>query len=102
MPMTREEHEAILAKLLDAELPHSERTEMLQSLRADYGSVLNEFEEFTKNTEKLQKDNADLVLSNSKLFRQIGIQDDPNMLKQEEEKQLSETITLEALENSPN
>lgn len=101
MPMSKEEHEELLAKLLDSETPLSERTDILQNLRADYGSVLSDFDDFTKKTEKLERDNSDLVLSNSKLFRQIGIQDDPNVQKQEDEKQFSETVTLEALENNP-
>jgi hypothetical protein len=98
MPMTRDEHEALITELLTADLEHSRRTEILQSLRADYSNVLGDFENLTKNGEKLQKDNDDLVRANSMLFRQAGIVGQPEKEKHEEKKEFSETVTLEELE----
>lgn len=94
MPMSREEYEELLGKLNNAELPHSERTELLQTLRADYSNVIGDHEKMSADIEKIQKDNADLVLSNSKLFREVGLKSDPKDTEPDE-KEFSETITLE-------
>ena len=98
MPMDREKHEDILTKLLDSELPVSEKTELLQELRVDYQNVVTDFESLNETKSKLEKDNSDLVLSNSKLFRQIGIDSDEGLKEKENEKEFSETVTLESLE----
>lgn len=100
MPMERERHEEILNKLLDRDLEQSERTELLQELRADYSNVLSEFKEHTEKIEKLQKDNDDLIVSNSKLFRQIGTQDDEELSEKEEQKNFSEEVTISQLEEN--
>lgn len=99
MPMLRDDHETLLNELLTPDLEQSRRTEILQLLRTDYGTVLADFDGLTKTKTKLEKDNSDLVVSNSQLFRQIGIigGDDKSKQKQEE-KTLSETITIEGLE----
>lgn len=97
MPMTRDEHEALLNELLLPDLGHTRRTEILTSLRTDYTSVHTDFENLTTSNTRLQNDNADLIVSNSKLFRQAGIVGNEGKQK-EEEKQLSETITIEELE----
>lgn len=98
MPMPRDDHEALLNELLLPDLEHTRRTEILQQLRTDYGTVLTDFDGLTKQTEKLQKENSDLVVSNSMLFRKIGTQDDPNRQQKEEKKEFSETVTIEQLE----
>ena len=94
--MDRETHEAILNELLNPEIEQSRRTELLQELRVDYGSVITDHSELTKTNEKLQSDNSDLVVSNSKLFRQIGITDQKDN-EEVKEKEFSETVTLEWL-----
>lgn len=96
MPMDRETHETILNELLNPEIEQSRRTELLQELRVDYGSVITDHSELTQTNEKLQADNSDLVISNSKLFRQIGITDQKDN-EEVKEKEFSETITLEGL-----
>ena len=96
MPMDRETHEAILNELLNPEIEQSKRTELLQELRVDYGSVITDHSELTQTNEKLQADNSDLVISNSKLFRQIGITDQKDN-EEVKEKEFSETVTLEGL-----
>ncbi|QRD99289.1 scaffolding protein [Bacillus phage Arbo1] len=96
MPLEPEKHEEILNLLLDPELPQSERTEALQQLRVNYGSFVSEYNDLTKSHEKLAAEKDDLIVSNSKLFRQIGLTD-----KQEEDHKkadVSETITIEDLE----
>lgn len=99
MPMTKEEHEALLNELLSTDLEQSRRTEILQSLRVDYGKVHSDFDGLTTSNQKLQSNNDDLIVSNSKLFRQLGIVGgDEQMKKKEEEQTFSETITLEQLE----
>lgn len=94
--MEREKHEAILNELLNPEIEQSRRTELLQELRVDYGSVITDYTELKQSNEKLQADNSDLVVSNSKLFRQIGLTD-TNEKEEVKEKEFSETVTLESL-----
>jgi hypothetical protein len=98
MPIPREEHEAILNDLLNPELEHSKRTELLQLLRVSHSKDSDEFSVHTQTIDKLTKDNADLVISNSKLFRQIGVTGDGAPKKEEVQKEFSETITLEQIE----
>lgn len=100
MPMDREKYEDLLSELLTPELEHSRKTEILQELRADYSGVLTDFDEFSKTTQRLQKDNEDLIISNSKLFRQAGIVGNEDKIEEIKEKEFSETITLEALEKT--
>lgn len=100
MPMSKEEHEKLLTELLTPDLEQSRRTEILQELRTDYGTVHADFDNLTTSNTKLQANNDDLIVSNSKLFRQLGIVGgNEEMKKQEEQKTFSETITLESLEN---
>lgn len=94
--MERDKHEAILNELLNPEIEQSRRTELLQELRVDYGSVITDYTELKQSNEKLQADNSDLVVSNSKLFRQIGLTD-TNEKEEVKEKEFSETVTLESL-----
>jgi regulator of replication initiation timing len=97
--MAREEHEALLNELLGSELEQSRRTEILQQLRVDYTDVHTQFTEISQSNKKLQTDNDDLVISNSKLFRQLGVVGgNPEEKKKEEVKEFSETVTIEALE----
>lgn len=97
MPMPRDEHEALLNELLDGEIEMSRKTDILSTLRADYTGVQTEFADLTKNNEKLLTDNNDLIVSNSKLFRQIGVvgTDKEEVI---EKKEFSETVTIEQLE----
>lgn len=97
-PMERDAHENLLAELLSADLEHSRKTDILQQLRADYSGVLTDFQELNETKTKLQRDNDDLIVSNSKLFRQAGIVGDSKKEEEVKEKEFSETITLEALE----
>jgi phosphopantothenoylcysteine synthetase/decarboxylase len=97
MPLSREEHETLLADLLTPELEAAKKTEILQSLRDNYTEYSTTFEVLSNEKEKLAKDNADLVVANSKLFRQTGIvkEDDP---KKDEAKEFSKSVTIESLE----
>jgi hypothetical protein len=97
MPMAREEYETLLNELLTPELETSRKTEILQTLRVDYTGVQTDFESLTKTNEKYQRDNDDLIVSNSKLFRQLGTVGTPEE-PEEKQKEFSETITLEELE----
>lgn len=95
----REEHEALLNELLTEDLETSRKTEILQLLRNDYVEVIETHDKNTKTLAKLQADKDDLVVSNSKLFRQLGVQSfDKEAQEKEKEKSFSETITIEDLE----
>ena len=98
MPMSREEYENLLNELNNPELEHSKRTEHLQTLRVDYANVLEDTDKYQNRLKELEKDNTDLLMSNSKLFRQVGIQGDPELEKKEEQKTISETITIDQFE----
>jgi mRNA degradation ribonuclease J1/J2 len=95
--MSRDDYEAILNDLLNPELEQSRRTELLQNLRVDYGTVIAEHEEHTGKIKKLSEDNSDLVVSNSKLFRQIGLTNTEDKVE-EKKKEFSETITISQIE----
>lgn len=97
MPMKKDEHENLLNELLTPDLETSRKTEILQQLRTDYGTVITDFGSLTETKTKLEKDNADLVISNSKLFRQIGMTGNDKEEKNHEEKEFSETVTIESL-----
>lgn len=96
MPMSRDDHEKILVELNSPDLEHSKRTEYLQSLRQDYNVVLVDDEKHKASIDNLKKDNDDLVLSNSKLFRQLKVEE-PKEKEIEQKKTFSETITIEKL-----
>jgi Phi29 scaffolding protein len=97
--MSREEHENLLNELLNPELEVSRRTEILQQIRVDHVTGHSDYEEITKTSSKLQRDNDDLIISNSKLFRQLGtVGGNEEQKQQEQVKEFSETVTLEALE----
>lgn len=101
MPLEKDKHEEILGKLLNPELPQSERTDLLQALRVDYGSVLADHDTHTKQIEKLSADNSDLVVANSKLFRERGFTSNDDKEK-EDKKSFSETVTIEQMEKGLN
>jgi phosphopantothenoylcysteine synthetase/decarboxylase len=97
MPLSREEHETLLADLLTPELEAAKKTEILQSLRDNYTEYSTTFEVLSNEKEKLAKDNADLVIANSKLFRQTGIVKEDDT-KKDEKKEFSQSVTIESLE----
>lgn len=98
MPMKREEHEALLNELLNAELEQSRRTEILQKLRVDHVTAHTEVEDLTTNNNRLQKHNDDLIVSNSQLFRELGYVGENKKPEEVEQKEFSETISIEELE----
>jgi hypothetical protein len=97
MPLSHEDHENLLNELNNPELDVVRRTEVLQLMRTNFGEVTSKIED---NQTLLQKNDQmikDLTLANSKLFRQIGIEQDENQKQKEDAKTRSETITLESL-----
>lgn len=101
MVMKKEDHENLLNELLSGDIDVSRKTEILQELRTDYGTVITEHETHTSSISKLQSEKDDLIVSNSKLFRQLGIVgSSKDEQEKQEEKTFSETITLESIEKS--
>lgn len=99
MRLSREERENLLGELLNPELDHTRRSEILQNLRVSLDTADTEIEEYTKTATKLKADNEDLIISNSKLFRQLGVVGAPESQKEEaKEKEFSESVTIESLE----
>jgi hypothetical protein len=98
MPLNREEHETLLAELLSPELEHSRKTEILSQMRDNYTEFTTSHETLSKSAEKLKKDNEDLIISNSKLFRQTGVFGETKHKEEDDKKSFSETITIEDIE----
>ena len=98
--LNREDHEKLLNELLNPELEQSARTEILTQLRDNYTGFTTEYETINQTAEKLKQDNADLVISNSKLFRQTGVLGTTEKPKEEEKKEFSQTIKLSDIEKS--
>ena len=97
MAFTREEHEELLVELASGELTEERKFEILQTIRADHGEVVETIQTHSKELETLRKDNLDLTTTNSRLFRQQGIQNDPELAKQQEEKDRHQTIKIDDL-----
>jgi hypothetical protein len=95
--MDREAFENLLNEL-HGELDHSRKTEILQELRTAQSNAYLEEKETSEKLNKFQKDNDDLVLSNSKLFRQLKITDPSEDNPKEIQKEFSETVTIEQFE----
>lgn len=100
--MEREKHEELLNEALAEDTPIDRRTEILQELRADHVTAHETLNELEKTKADLEKDKQELVLSNSKMFRQLGIMGNEELEKEEEEKEFSETVTISELESNAN
>lgn len=98
MPMSKEDHNQRLERLLDPELSHADKSEILQELRVDYGTFHADFETVTQDRDKLNKVKDDLIISNSQLFRQLGSNNDQQKAPEEEKQNFSETVTVSAIE----
>ncbi|HSW75497.1 MAG TPA: gp7 family phage scaffolding protein [Candidatus Saccharimonadales bacterium] len=97
MPLTHEDHENLLNELNNPELDVVRRTEVLQLMRTNFGEVSSTIEDNQTLLQKNQQMIQDLTLANSKLFRQIGIEQNQDLKQNEDAKTRSETITLESL-----
>lgn len=96
--LDRERHEEILGELLKPDLEQSQRTQLLTELRGAHNSAHEYVGTLAQENENLQKNNNDLVLANSQLFRAQGITPNSKEEKVEKEKAFSETITLSQIE----
>ena len=81
MVMEVERHETILNRLNDPEITHNERTELLTELRADFTGVVTDLSEQTKTIKDLEKEKTDLVQAHSQLFRERGVNNAKDNLK---------------------
>lgn len=97
MPMERDTHEQLLSELM-GQPTETRKAEILQELRTDYSTVIHDHTNLTKTQEELAKDKEDLLIANSRLFRQNGVfVDDKEKDKKVEEQTFSETVTLESI-----
>ena len=98
MVLSLAEHDSLLTELMETE-DSSRRVEIGSALRADYNDVVTSSETATKSIEELTKQNEDVRLANSKLWRQVGPSsvgtDDPDP-------EFSQTATLEDIERKFN
>lgn len=98
--MDRDSHEELLNELLSDSITIDRKTEILQQLRVDNTAVHEYHQNTTQQLDKMKSDNESLVISNSKLFRQLGTAGNEEKQKENEEKEYSETVTISELENS--
>jgi len=97
-PIPAEQLESLLSELLKEDLEVSRKTEILHEFRVANTQDHQDFEKLNKNLETLKTQKEDLVVSNSMLFRKLGIEEAKGDDKQKiEEKTFSETVTLEDL-----
>ncbi|QGH74205.1 head morphogenesis protein [Bacillus phage vB_Bpu_PumA1] len=101
MAYTREEHEQLLVELTSNDLTEERKYEILQNIRADHGEVVETISKTTEELELLRKDNLDLTTTNSRLFRQQGIEADPELKKQQEETDRHKEIKINDLFKKP-
>lgn len=102
MAFTYEEYEERVNKLLNPELSHADRTEILTEMKQDYGTVLTDLDDFNSKVEDLETKRQDLLEANSKLFRQLpsNYQKDEKQEKEEQEEERAKTITISELEGN--
>lgn len=98
--MDRDSHEELLNELLSDGITIDRKTEILQLLRVDHVAVHEYHQNTTQQIDKMKSDNESLVISNSKLFRQLGTAGDEGKQKEEEQKEYSETVTISELEST--
>lgn len=69
-------------------------SEILVDVQNNYTGALTQIEELTKRAEKLEADNADLVLANGKLFQAVGVakEPEPETATNEETKTVEEVL----------
>lgn len=96
--MEKEKFEEMLSELLTPDLEQSRKSEILQEFRTNYNATISGVTEIVEQNKKLVHDNDDLVVANSKLFRQLGVTSTDGENEQVDEKEFSETVTLEDLE----
>ena len=98
--MEREKHEELLNELLQEDLTIDRKTEILQTLRTDHVATHESYAELETNNSTLSKEKEELLLSNSQMFRQLGVVGNEEKEKEEEEKEFSETVTIKELEEN--
>lgn len=98
--MEREKHEELLNELLQEDLTIDRKTEILQDLRSEHVATHESYQELAGTKSKLEKEKNELLLSNSKMFRQLGVVGNPELEKEKEEKEFSETVTISELESN--
>lgn len=98
MVLSLAEHDSLLTELMETE-DSSRRVEIGSTLRADYNDVVTTSETATKSIEELTKQNEDVRLANSKLWRQVGPSSEDNV---DPDPEFSQTATLEDIERKFN
>lgn len=94
--MKRDEHEALLTKILGSSDPakQGDVSEVLQQLREDYSQVLDHEAEVDKQNASLAETNDKLTQSNSRLFLQLGQQQEQTQNENDDQKR-AENVTLD-------
>lgn len=71
--MKHEDFEKLIGEVLDNSGDgRAQNTELLQQIREEHASQIEQVKKVTAENEKLSEDNDDLVTANSKLFAQAG------------------------------
>lgn len=100
MPMEYEKFEGYVNELLDPELDHARKTEILTDIKTSHSNDIKVDSEKDQKIADLDKKRLDLLDANSKLFRQIPTSHEQTDLEKQKQVQSerSKTLTISDLE----
>lgn len=97
--LSRDEHEALLVELFDAETSEQRKAEIQLMLRNDHIEAHTDVEALTSSNGELSERNQELQIANSQLFREARRHVEPDTEEEEDPETFSETVTLSELRN---
>lgn len=97
--LSRDEHEALLVELFDAETSEQRKAEIQLMLRNDHIEAHTDVESLKSSNSELSDRNQELQIANSQLFREARRYVEPETEEEEDPETFSETVTLSELRN---
>jgi len=92
----------LIDELNTGEMDVSRRNEILQIIKVQHDHLNESLGSASTQMEQMKKDNYELSLANSKLFREVTFTKEESKTPETKEKEFSETITLSDLEKTAN
>lgn len=83
--MTLDDYNARLDELNNPETSHERRADVMLEIREAYSNTFEGHTNLTETNTKLQAENKDLLLTNSKYFRMLGVQNNGGDSNSEDE-----------------
>ena len=98
--LSRDEHEALLVELFDAETSEQRKAEIQLMLCNDHIEAHTDLDSLKSSNSELSERNQELQIANSQLFREARRYVEPETEEEEEDPEtFSETVTLSELRN---